>query len=708
MSPRRLEKASRYLLWASAAIYGLLVVLIAGFWPGGTSLLWPSLALLGFILILQARLSRKGRMLHEKRESGTLERLQQMKREMEKTAHRYRCLLEGAGNAIYVFDAELGRLLEVNRKGLELFGYSREEMLSLTGKALMPDEERRRFNTLVRRVKRLGRGRLEKISFCRRNGEEFVGAVEARQIDLGDERVVHVTVRDITFRTHAEKEIRQRNRELSILNSIISRANESLQLESVLSVALRETMEAFGAEAGMIHLQSSDGSGMNLATHHALQDKLVTSLERHNCSSQELFCCHSLPVVDRRPCLVAGYADEFGWKSLMGVPLFARQKVIGLLHILSTAERSYSVEDIRFMTTIGHQIGIVIEHARIFAELSWKSDELLRSHTLLERNSHQLAISQRRLRMNLSLVERANKDLERLDRMKSQFLGIVSHEFRTPLTSILGGTQFLMASRSVWSDEERRLLDIIHDGGNRLNGIVSNLLKVARLEASSAALAKSPLILHELLTSLRAHFLPLLEERGQELVFKELETIPMFAGDREHLEEVFSQLLENAIKFSRDGDRITIAASLVDRASLEAKREILAQFSEGFLERAGKTSYVQVEIRDSGIGIDAEEHLRIFDTFYGVGDIRHHSSGRSKFQGKGPGVGLTIVKGMVEAHGGMVWVESPCQNLGEPPGSTFYVLIPTEELELQPAFPFMQGDLLKQEPPPEETSPERP
>jgi signal transduction histidine kinase len=97
-----------------------------------------------------------------------------------------------------------------------------------------------------------------------------------------------------------------------------------------------------------------------------------------------------------------------------------------------------------------------------------------------------------------------------------------------------------------------------------------------------------------------------------------------------------------------------------------------------------------VEIRDSGIGIDEEEQQRIFDKFYGVGDIRHHSSGRGKFQGKGPGIGLTIVKGMVEAHGGMVWVESLRQDFAEPPGSSFFVLLPTEEQELQATFPFME------------------
>ena len=93
-------------------------------------------------------------------------------------------------------------------------------------------------------------------------------------------------------------------------------------------------------------------------------------------------------------------------------------------------------------------------------------------------------------------------------------------------------------------------------------------------------------------------------------------------------------------------------------------------------------------MRDSGVGIDVDEQLKIFEKFYEVGEIRHHSSSKRKFLGKGTGLGLTIVKGMVEAHGGMVWVESPAQAAG----SSFFVLLPLEENLRQPAFSFMGGE----------------
>jgi PAS domain S-box-containing protein len=691
MSPKRMDQLSQLLCAGIGTLFGLLLAITFGAWKGAEFLAWPALMLIAVFLLVHQIMLRRGKAILDRKEANALERLVDMKREVDKTARRYKCLLEGAGNAIFVFNARTNQLQEVNRKGSELFGYSKEEMLSLTGKDLTPASERRRFSDLVRRVKRRGRARVDSLTFHGKENGEFLGEVEARLINLGDEEVVHVTVRDVTYKNRVEKEIKQRNRELSILNSIIAKANESIQMDRVLDVILTEIMGAFGAEAGMIHLQEGTGDRMSLAIQRNLDHEMVSLINRNACPSHDRHCCHQLPATNQQPCQVALTAWEHGWKSLAGVTLFANQKPVGLLHIFSETPRSCSQEDVRFLNTIGNQVGMVLEHARVFAELSWKTEELMRSYTLLEKNSHQLALSQKRLKMNLALVERANKDLERLDRMKTHFLGIVSHEFKTPLTSIMGGTQFLLASSTEWPPEERRLISIVNEGGARLNDIVTNLLKVARLESKSFSLSKAPVNLETLLHELNEQLIPVLEERRQQLVFGHIESIPSFFADREYLEEVFSQLLENAIKFSSDGGEIFISAQIVDRSILEPKRETLSIFHENFLDSAGSTSFIQVEIRDSGIGIDKHDHLHIFDKFYGAGDIRHHSSGRTKFQGKGPGLGLSIVKGMIEAHGGMVWVESPRQDTEKSPGSSFFVLLPTEEAELQPALPFMLG-----------------
>ncbi|HEX5773863.1 MAG TPA: PAS domain S-box protein, partial [Geomobilimonas sp.] len=122
--------------------------------------------------------------------------LLEMQREVDKIDLRYKSLLEGAGTAIFVFNVDSGILEEVNRQGTELFGYGQEELATLHGKDLVAEDVQDKFASLVLRVRRRGRVRAGGITFRRRNGEQFLGEIEARLIDLGDEKVVHAIVRD--------------------------------------------------------------------------------------------------------------------------------------------------------------------------------------------------------------------------------------------------------------------------------------------------------------------------------------------------------------------------------------------------------------------------------------------------------------------------------------------------------------------------------
>jgi PAS domain S-box-containing protein len=657
------------------------------------------LVLIFFLVVALATLqviARKDR--HSERAALCQEKME-LQRTADKTALRYKSLLECAGDAIFVINADTGRLEEMNSRGAELFGYSREEMGMLGGKDLIPMHDQAAFIALVRRVTGQGMAGEASINFKRRDGSRFLGEVNARLIDLGEEKVVQAIVRDITHKRQAEQEIRKRNRKLAILNSIIARANQSLDLHTVLDVTLLETMEVFGAEGGAIHLRQEESGILAPVVRKNLSEICVAATggllpaAGNPCQLAVNRQCCNLPGITAILCDVAGVARADGWRSTVGIPLCANKQFIGVMHIMNSADCFYTADDVSFFTTVGNQIGIVVEHARMFAELSRKTSEALRSHGLLEKSSHELALSQSRLKKNLELVERANEELEHLDRMKNHFIGMISHEFRTPLTSILSSAEFLLANRtSATAGEQRRLLEIIHAGGARLNEIVTDLLKVVRLEAKDSTMAKTTLLLKDILEFIQEQLAPVLQERGQRIILQGVDALPFFCGDREFLEEIFGQLLGNAVKFTPDGGEICIAARLADRMQLEEKVELLCRFNRRFYEQMGQKCYLQVEVRDSGIGIEAGEQLKIFDKFYEIGEIRHHSTGKHKFQGKGAGLGLAIVKGMVEAHGGMVWVESSAPDLPGRPGSTFSLLLPMEEGPSQAAFPFMRTD----------------
>jgi signal transduction histidine kinase len=261
--------------------------------------------------------------------------------------------------------------------------------------------------------------------------------------------------------------------------------------------------------------------------------------------------------------------------------------------------------------------------------------------------------------------------------MKNQFLGMVSHEVNTPLTSIISGAEHLLLEGC--GEESEQVLEMVRDGGLRLKELVADLLKLIRLEARGGQLATSPLHLELSLENLKDQLQPQLSERLQTLKLTDLDALPYFDGDWKYLERVFSELLLNAMRFSPVGGEIEVTGRVVDCAALQARRETLERFNTGFLGRCGERCYLEVEVRDNGIGIPAEEQQGIFEIFYEVGEIRHHSSGRSRNQGKGAGLGLAIVKGMVEAHGGMVWVESA-------QGSSFFMVLPLEQELIQPAL----------------------
>jgi len=137
-----------------------------------------------------------------------------------------------------------------------------------------------------------------------------------------------------------------------------------------------------------------------------------------------------------------------------------------------------------------------------------------------------------------------------------------------------------------------------------------------------------------------------------------LEALPQVPGDLKRLSQAFSNLLGNAIKFTPDGGTISISGRILKEPD------------------KGLPTHVEILIADTGIGIDPDDQILIFEKFYRVGAVELHSTGSTKFKGAGPGLGLSITKGVIQAHGGKIWVESPGHDEAKMPGSTFHVLLP--------------------------------
>lgn len=279
-------------------------------------------------------------------------------------------------------------------------------------------------------------------------------------------------------------------------------------------------------------------------------------------------------------------------------------------------------------------------------------------------------------------LERAARELERLNQMKNTFLGLASHELKTPLTIIMGYLELLSTEFSDQLDDGA--LDMVHQISNaseRLAEIVRDMLDVSMLDSRTIDLVSQTVdansLVQRIVDNAQADFL----QRKQKVVLEKADSLPFIRCDVDRMTQAIANVLGNAIKFTPDEGQVTVRTRLVRRSRLPEK---FSQNGDAGLCRVSGDlfPYVEISIADQGIGIAGEDQEAIFEKFYEIGDVEGHSSGKVAFRSRGAGLGLTIAKGVVAIHGGAVWVESPGHDPETMPGSTFFILLPAQEANL--------------------------
>ncbi len=262
-----------------------------------------------------------------------------------------------------------------------------------------------------------------------------------------------------------------------------------------------------------------------------------------------------------------------------------------------------------------------------------------------------------RLQEHTLELERMNQVLRNIDKTKTNFIQISAHELRTPLTLIMGYSQMLEQDTKD-NPELLAMAQGILDGSERMTDIVDSMLDVSRIDSNTLFLRKTGLRIDLLIKKVNKGFEKAFEERNISMNMDGLRDLPLVPADPDLLLKVFHNVIMNAIKFTPDGGAITISGRYLN---------------------GNEPPQVEVAIRDTGIGIEPALQKLIFEKFNQTGDVLLHSSGKTKFKGGGPGLGLAIARGIVEAHGGKIWVESQGYNEEVLPGSTFFVSLPVEK-----------------------------
>lgn len=419
-----------------------------------------------------------------------------------------------------------------------------------------------------------------------------------------------------------EKEVTERAAELATINRITQAISAKLDINSVIQLVGDQMQELFHAPIAYV----------------ALLDRARSTIDFPYTFGQDV---KSLPMGEGltsqiirtgQPLLINRDVDASSERlkiqrigrqaaSYLGVPIPAGGEIIGVLSVQTTEqENRFTEADQRLLSTIASAVGVAIHNASLFDE-----------------------------------ARQARASAEQADAAKSSFLSTVSHELRTPLTSVLGFAKIIRRRLEdrilpLLPADDRKLqqvkqqvlenLGVVVAEGQRLTQLIDDVLDLAKIEAGKFTWNMQTLSIAEVIDRAVAATTSLFEGKPVQLVKQVEGDLPACTGDEHRLVQVVINLVSNAVKFTPSGS-VTVAARARD-------------------------GEIMVSVTDSGIGIAAADHQKIFEKFKQVGDTLTDKP-------RGTGLGLPICKEIVEHHGGRIWVES---EFGK--GSTFSFAIPAE------------------------------
>jgi signal transduction histidine kinase/ActR/RegA family two-component response regulator len=280
---------------------------------------------------------------------------------------------------------------------------------------------------------------------------------------------------------------------------------------------------------------------------------------------------------------------------------------------------------------------------RKYVELESVNSEMQASYLRLKTTTAELGKAQEKLQEHYDVLKIMNEEFQRANEVKNKFLSIMSHELRTPLT-VINGYLSLVLDKDYGrpGTELRDLLKVVKEQGHIQLSLIEDLLDLSRIEAGEFKLQKLSLEVDDLIAKAVENFRPKYEEKSISVNVDADEDLPTVYWDFQKMLQVFQNLLDNALKFTSEGGKIDISAHY-------------------------KSDFVEVKVRDNGIGIPRDQIDRVFERFFQV-----DSSSTRQFNGSG--LGLSIVREIILAHQGKIFVESE-----EGKGTSFLILLPIGE-----------------------------
>jgi signal transduction histidine kinase len=414
----------------------------------------------------------------------------------------------------------------------------------------------------------------------------------------------------------------------SRLHGLTAALSESVTLQAVGQAVVRQGRVAVGATHGEVMLLTDRGTALDTL----YSDAEGQIADRPARLGLEPGLCATQAIETRRPVFVASFAEwqerysrsasmaaDGGYVSSATLPLLVEGTPIGVLAFHFTAPVNFDEEYQALLVSVAQHCAQALDRARLY-----------------------------------EAAQEARAEAETANRLKDEFVSIVSHELRTPLNAMLGWASMLQ-HQSMDADTAARALRSIHDNATRQARLIDELLDFSRIVSGRMSLTLEEVDLRALLRGVVEAIIPAAAASGLELDLAPMPPLRV-SGDAQRLEQVFFNLLGNAVKFTAHGGRVSIQARTGDGA-------------------------VEIRVTDTGEGIEPSVLPHVFDRFRQADEATARTHG-------GLGLGLSIAKELVEAHKGRIAAESP----GKGQGSTFIVVLPIRESHPEGPQPRVRGN----------------
>ncbi|MCP5094532.1 MAG: GAF domain-containing protein, partial [Chloroflexi bacterium] len=416
-----------------------------------------------------------------------------------------------------------------------------------------------------------------------------------------------VAVKNASLFTTAQRRLA----DMSALVDMAKQVTGNLKLQSVLQTTVQILRKLLNARASTITMLSDDGEDLIVKAADGVNPEFMNAKMKlaDTISGRVLQTLQLVYTQDTHSDPDFLFFDDVV-RSLLVVPLIIRDKAIGTLTVDSDQPNTFSKSDIQLMTIAAAQVSVAITNARLFEETNAKAEEL----------------------------KIAYDELSESDRLKDELVQNVSHELRTPLTFVKGYADLLLdGEMGLLQPAQEEAMKIIAQKTNEITQIIDDIITLQRIDAGTLKL-KPESMAEMIQTAVAGHQL-VASQKGLTIVSELSSVFGMVNIDKGRINQVIDNLIGNAMKFSPDGGTI--------RVTMFEKEE-----------------KVVVIVADEGIGISEDQHQRIFERFYQI-----DGSARRRFGGTG--IGLAIVKRIINAHNGKIWVESEMNE-----GSAFSFVLP--------------------------------